>query len=311
MPQTPCSSSATSSARSPRATPSATLAPERHGLLAREAVHEAERRAVGDAVEQHVGEAAELRLRQPGDAADRGCVVIAGLRRRAHHDRVARRRRRRVVEHDRPVELHRQAVARLEVVPRRRRRSTVIEPSSTHTCWWPAARRGPVSKATRAPAGSGRRPAGARPASRPARRSGARSRRPGRPTPVAGRGGPPVGDGSAPASNSEPSVTSRPTASFSSTTAVGLASPRSTSEIIERLTPLRAASASSERPRSARRSRTRAAIRSCSASVGSDMVEEPSMMVEGTSSAQLLARRARGRHDGRYVRTGPLEDPCR
>src|SRR6185369_4983674 len=47
----------------------------------------------------------------------------------------------------------------------------------------------------------------------------------------------------------------------SSTTAVGLLSPRSISEIIERLTPLLLASASSEMACAARSSRTRAAMR--------------------------------------------------
>ena len=48
---------------------------------------------------------------------------------------------------------------------------------------------------------------------------------------------------------------------FSSTTAVGLLSPRSTSEIIERLTSHFAASASRVIPRSARSARTRLAMR--------------------------------------------------
>jgi hypothetical protein len=50
-------------------------------------------------------------------------------------------------------------------------------------------------------------------------------------------------------------------ATFSSTTAVGLLSPRSMSESIERLTSLFAASASSVMPSSVRRSRTRVAMR--------------------------------------------------
>src|SRR5262249_17745534 len=62
-------------------------------------------------------------------------------------------------------------------------------------------------------------------------------------------------------SNSEASTTPRPPASFSRITAVGLLSPRSISEIIERLTPLLAASASSEKPRARRSSRTRSAMR--------------------------------------------------
>src|SRR5262249_31805550 len=57
------------------------------------------------------------------------------------------------------------------------------------------------------------------------------------------------------------SDTPRPEAIFSSTTAVGLLSPRSTSEIIERLTSLLAASASSVIPRSVRSVRTRPAMR--------------------------------------------------
>src|SRR5262245_59938196 len=57
-------------------------------------------------------------------------------------------------------------------------------------------------------------------------------------------------------------MTPRPAASFSSPTAVGLLSPRSISEIIDRLTPLLVASASSERPWPARSSRTRSAMRS-------------------------------------------------
>ena len=64
------------------------------------------------------------------------------------------------------------------------------------------------------------------------------------------------------ASNNEASGTPRPVANFSSSTAVGLLSPRSMSEIIERLTPQCVASASRERPRAARRSRTRCAMRS-------------------------------------------------
>jgi hypothetical protein len=61
-------------------------------------------------------------------------------------------------------------------------------------------------------------------------------------------------------SNSAASVVFSPEASFSSSTAVGLVSPRSISEIIERLTPLRSASASSDMDSSARSWRTRAAI---------------------------------------------------
>ena len=58
----PCASSATSSARSPAATPSRHAAPERHGALARQRVHEAHRRAALDAVDQHVGERVDLRV---------------------------------------------------------------------------------------------------------------------------------------------------------------------------------------------------------------------------------------------------------
>jgi len=47
-------------------------------------------------------------------------------------------------------------------------------------------------------------------------------------------------------SKNEASATLRPMASLSSTTAVGLLWPRSISEMAERLTPLRSASASSE-----------------------------------------------------------------
>src|SRR5262245_20698368 len=52
-----------------------------------------------------------------------------------------------------------------------------------------------------------------------------------------------------------------PVAIFSSTTAVGLLSPRSTREIIERLTSHFAASASRVIPRSVRSARTRLAMR--------------------------------------------------
>ena len=76
---------------------------------------------------------------------------------------------------------------------------------------------------------------------RRARRCAAGSPRPG-PATAAGRSRRatgPLGAGAAPGvSNSEASITPRPAASFSSTTAVGLLSPRSMSEIIERLTPL-------------------------------------------------------------------------
>src|SRR5262249_32723356 len=67
--------------------------------------------------------------------------------------------------------------------------------------------------------------------------------------------------GAVESSKSVASDTPRPEAIFSSTTAVGLLSPRSTSEIIERLTSLLAASASSVIPRSVRSVRTRLAMR--------------------------------------------------
>src|SRR5262249_20153409 len=75
------------------------------------------------------------------------------------------------------------------------------------------------------------------------------------------------------ASNRSASITPSPPASFSSTTAVGLLSPRSTSEIMERLTPLLLASASSESPRAARSSRTRSAMRSFRSDVASFMMD--------------------------------------
>jgi len=56
------------------------------------------------------------------------------------------------------------------------------------------------------------------------------------------------------------SVMPRPAASFSNTTAVGLLSPRSIKEIIDRLTPDRFASASIESSRASRNSRKRPAI---------------------------------------------------
>src|SRR5205814_9756861 len=55
------------------------------------------------------------------------------------------------------------------------------------------------------------------------------------------------------ASNREASGMPRPLASFSRRTAVGLLWPRSMTEIIERLTPLRAARASRERDRKSTR----------------------------------------------------------
>jgi hypothetical protein len=63
------------------------------------------------------------------------------------------------------------------------------------------------------------------------------------------------------ASNSDASVTPSAADSFSRTTAVGLLSPRSISEIIERLTPLLPDSASRDRPRAVRSFLTRAAMR--------------------------------------------------
>src|SRR5712671_3459567 len=62
-------------------------------------------------------------------------------------------------------------------------------------------------------------------------------------------------------SNSAASGTPNPVAIFSNTTAVGLLSPRSTKEIIERLTAHLAANASRLIPNSVRKPRTRPAIR--------------------------------------------------
>ena len=74
---------------------------------------------------------------------------------------------------------------------------------------------------------------------------------------------------------------SRPTASLSSTTAVGLVSPLSISEIIDRLTPLRSASPSSDSPRAARNWRTLAAI--CSLRPVSLIQAQASYMLDQTS----------------------------
>src|SRR5688572_23310612 len=94
-------------------------------------------------------------------------------------------------------------------------------------------------------------------------------------------------------SNSEASATPRPVAIFSSTTAVGLASPRSTREIIERLTSLFAASVSRLMPRWARSARTRAAMRALISSTGvSNMMDIYSSMEDAVKL---------GRQDGLAV----------
>jgi hypothetical protein len=66
------------------------------------------------------------------------------------------------------------------------------------------------------------------------------------------------------------------------------------SEIIERLTALRSASASSERPRAARSSRTRSAIRVVRSGRLSSMVEATSSILDGASRAP----------PARYIATG-------
>ena len=140
-----------------------------------------------------------------------------------------------------------------------------MHPSSTHTCWSTRTSRGPVSKATRARGGKldlddleGLPDAG--------RRDVATQIAGGRIAPLGLVGAPRDGTGgsassSAGASNKLASGTPSPTDSFSSTTAVGLLSPRSMTEIMERLTPLRVARASRESPRALRSSRTRSAMR--------------------------------------------------
>jgi hypothetical protein len=86
------------------------------------------------------------------------------------------------------------------------------------------------------------------------------------------------------ASNSEARVTPKPPASFSRTTAVGLLSPRSMSEIIDRLTPLLVARASSESARAERSSRTRSPIRRLRSEPPSPMLEASSTILESASS---------------------------
>ncbi len=74
-----------------------------------------------------------------------------------------------------------------------------------------------------------------------------------------------MGEGSACgvlSSNSDATVTPSAADSLSSTVAVALLWPRSIKEILERLTPLRSASAASEKPWASRSVRTRLAMRS-------------------------------------------------
>src|SRR5688572_7999668 len=88
-------------------------------------------------------------------------------------------------------------------------------------------------------------------------------------------------------SNSEARVTPRPFAIFASTTAVGLVSPRSTSESIERLTPQLAARVSRLTPAAPRRSRTRPAMRAFI----SGKLDMPSSIQEVGVGPHFLANR--------------------
>src|SRR6266850_3447946 len=79
-------------------------------------------------------------------------------------------------------------------------------------------------------------------------------------------------------SNSVANGTPRPVAIFSNTTAVGLLSPRSTNEIIERLTSHFAASASRVISRSVRSARTRLAMRALMSGVAGVAVARSSIL---------------------------------
>src|ERR1700687_3066937 len=178
---------------------------------------------------------------------------------------------------------------------RRRWRSpptvTSIAPSSTQTCSCTRRPAPPVSNATRPPGGKrtsticmgcgtpGGETLRRRYPEAGSRHAGWRARR---------ATGPPGAWAAAPvASNSEASITPRPAASFSSTTAVGLLSPRSTSEIIDRLNPLLAARASSERPCAARSFPTRSAMRWFRSGAASPMMDTLSIILDTASSPEL------------------------
>ena len=226
----------------PRPRPRATRRQNAARALARQRVHEAHRRAALDAVDQHVGEPVDARASvdrvqaSPGrrrrvivacaEVSDAITTLARGLRAGCGTSSGGRAA---------------WPGSRLRAAGARRRPTvTSIAPSSTHTCWCTRglARAGLEGDARRRAGTAPRRSASA--AARPAaRRCAGRSPRPGRATRgwSSRRATGPRG-GRAAASNSEASVTPSPAASFSSTTAVGLLSPRSMSEIIERLTPL-------------------------------------------------------------------------
>ncbi len=201
------------------------------------------------------------------------CMSSPGRGQGGDHDRVAREASRGVVV------AHRGGPARGPGSRRRRADGEPRRPSLRWCCRAPrpaggCAARGRPSRRPRAPSAERppRRSGSARPARR-ARRCAARSPNADRATGAGRPAAPPGRRQRAGGSNSEASATPSPVASFSSTTAVGLLPPRSIREIIERLTPQCAASASSDRPRAARSSRTRWAMRSFRSLASSVMLE--------------------------------------
>ena len=184
---------------------------------------------------------------------------------RDHHG-VARRLSRRVVEHRRAVELHGQAIALAQPVALVAERDVDRAFEHPHLLVHAHVARAVLERHARA----GRELAPRRSASaaaRPAaRRCAGGSPRPGRAT-AAGRRAARPGRSARLAPRRPARRTARP-ASRRGPRRASRAPPRSgcsrrarSSEIIERLTPLLLASASSERPRAARSSRTRSAMR--------------------------------------------------
>ncbi len=242
------------------------LAPERLRLGAGHREHEADGRAAFHAVDQHVAQPLDLAIADGLQTANLNGVRTSHLLdapralARDDHD-VSRRLARAVAKRRWLVELHGQAVVFREAIASRCRRDLdrfPPAPRSADECSRRARRF--------------RRPPSRQPAERP-RRSGwameswrerccvGHSRTVDRATVSGPRAATPDWQRRVESSNSVASGTPSPVAIFSSTTAVGLLSPRSTSEIIERLTSHFAASASRVIPWSARSARTRAAIR--------------------------------------------------
>src|SRR5262245_25924941 len=94
-------------------------------------------------------------------------------------------------------------------------------------------------------------------------------------------------------SNSVASATPSPVAIFSSTTAVGLLSPRSTSESMERLTAHFAASASRLRPSAVRSARTRPAMRALMSGAAGAAAALSGILDISSSRVEQMSTRAR------------------